>query len=180
MLKIIGIVAAAVVAGVIVVLLLAARKPDTFQIRRTATIVAPPDKIYPLIADFRRWPEWSAYETKDPDMKRTYGGAASGKGATYSWDGDSNIGAGSMEITQADAPQRVALKLDFTRPFEAHNTVDFTLVPQGDATVVTWDMRGPTPFFAKIIHVFLNMDRMVGGDMESSFARLKAAAEARP
>jgi hypothetical protein len=180
MLKIIGIVAAVVVLGVIVVLLLAARRPDTFQVKRSATINAPPERIYPLIADFRRWPEWSPYETKDPDMKRSYGGAASGKGATYGWDGDKNIGAGSMEITQADAPGKVALKLDFVRPFEAHNTVDFTLVPQGAGTVVTWDMRGPTPFFFKIIHVFLNMDKMVGGDMESGLAKLKAATEAKP
>lgn len=180
MLKIIGIVAAVIVVGVIVVLLLAAQKPDTFQVKRSVTINAPPDKIYPLIADFHRWREWSPYEEKDPNMKRTYGAVASGKGATYGWDGDKNIGAGSMEITQADAPGKVALKLDFTRPFEAHNTVDFTLAPQGDATVVMWDMRGPTPFFAKIIHVFLNMDKMVGGDFEAGLAKLKSLAEAKP
>lgn len=180
MLKIIGIVAAVLVIGVIVVLLLAAQKPDTFQVKRSATIKAPPERIYPLIADFHRWREWSPYETKDPNMKRTYGAVASGRGATYGWDGDKNIGAGSMEITQADAPGKVALKLDFTRPFEAHNTVDFTLVPQGDATVVTWDMRGPTPFFAKIFHVFLNMDKMVGGDFEAGLAKLKSVAETKP
>jgi hypothetical protein len=179
MLKIIGIVAAVLVVGVVVVLLLAAQKPDMFQVKRSATISAPPDRIYPLIADFRRWREWSPYETKDPDMKRTYGAVASGTGATYGWDGDKNIGAGSMEITQADAPGKVALKLDFTRPFEAHNTVDFTLAPQGEATLVTWDMRGPVPFFAKIIHVFLNMDKMVGGDFEAGLAKLKSLAEAK-
>jgi hypothetical protein len=179
MLKIIGIVAAAVVVGVIVVLLLAARKPDTFQIKRSATISAPPDRIYPLIADFRRWREWSPYETKDPDMKRIYGVITSGKGATYGWDGDKNIGAGRMEITQADAPGKVALKLDFIRPFEAHNTVDFVLAPQGEATLVTWDMRGPVPFFAKIFHVFFNMDKMAGGDFEAGLAKLKSLAEAK-
>jgi hypothetical protein len=180
MLKIIGIVAAVLVLGIVVVLLLAARKPDTFQVKRSATINAPPERIYPLIADFHRWREWSPYETKDPNMKRTYGAVASGKGATYGWDGDKTIGSGSMEITAADAPGKVALKLDFTRPFEAHNTVDFTLAPQGDASVVTWDMRGPAPFFAKIIHVFFNMDKMVGGDFEAGLAKLKAVAEAKP
>lgn len=178
MLKIIGIVAAVLVIGVIVVLALAARKPDTFQVKRTATINAPPDRIYPLIADFRRWPEWSPYETKDPDMKRSYGATSSGKGATYGWDGDKNIGAGSMEITEASPPDKVSLKLDFIRPFQAHNTVDFTLSPQGDATLVTWDMRGPVPFFAKIIHVFLNMDKMVGDDFEAGLAKMKSVAEA--
>ena len=59
------------------VLLVAATKPDTFQVKRSLAIKAPPDKIYPLIADFKAWPKWSPYETKDPDMKRTYGPVAS-------------------------------------------------------------------------------------------------------
>lgn len=179
MLKILGVIGAVLVVGVLVALLLAARRPDTFQVKRSATINAPADKIYPLVADFRRWPEWSPYETRDPNMKRSYGATSSGKGATYGWDGDSNVGAGRMEIVEANAPGKVSLKLDFNRPFEAHNIVDFTFVPQGEATVVTWDMHGPTPFFAKIVHLFIDMDKMVGGDMEAGLAKLKSATETK-
>ena len=42
---------------------------------------------------------------------------------------------------------------------------------------MTWTMRGEAPYFAKIIHVFFNMDKMVGGDFEAGLAKLKAAAE---
>lgn len=53
----------------------------------------------------------------------------------------------------------------------------FLLVPQGDTTMVTWDMKGPTPFMAKIVHVFMNMDKMVGADFETGLANHKAATE---
>lgn len=177
MLKITLAIVAILAVAVIGVLVLAATKPDTFRVTRAITIKAPPDKIYPLIADFHRWTAWSPYENKDPAMKRSYGGAPGAVGQTYAWAGDKNIGQGSMTITEAAAPSKVALKLDFISPFEAHNAVVFSLAPQADGTAVTWDMQGPTPFIGKIMHVFLNMDKMVGDDFEVGLANLKAAAE---
>ena len=82
-----------------------------------------------------------------------------------------------MEIADSVAPSKVALKLDFLKPFEAHNTVEFTLAPVGEVTNVTWAMQGPTPYFAKITNVFVDMDSMVGKDFEAGLANLKAVAE---
>lgn len=159
------------------VLIFAATRPDSLRVQRAASIKAPPEKIFPLISDFKRWAAWSPYEKKDPNMKRSYGGAAEGKGATYAWDGDSNVGQGRMEITDAQPPGRVAIKLDFTRPFEAHNNVVFTLLAKGDATEVTWDMQGPANYLSKLIGVFVNMDRMIGQDFEVGLANLRSVAE---
>lgn len=177
MLKIFLIVLGVLALGVVVVLALAATKPDVFTVQRTASIKAPPEKIFPLINDFKQWTAWSPYEKVDPGMKRTYGATTAGKGATYAWDGNKNVGSGSMEILDAPAPQKVTIKLDFTKPFEAHNIAEFTLVPAGDVTNVTWSMRGPTPFFGKIIHVFMDMDKMVGGSFAEGLGNLKAIAE---
>jgi len=177
MLKILLIIAGCLGVAIAAVLVYAATKPDTFRVTRSATIKAPPDKIYPLIADFHRWTAWSPYENKDPAMKRTYGGAPGAVGQSYAWAGDKNIGQGSMTITEAAAPSKVALKLDFVSPFEAHNTVVFSLTPQAGGTAVTWDMQGPTPFIGKIMHVFINMDKMVGDDFEVGLANLKGVAE---
>jgi carbon monoxide dehydrogenase subunit G len=174
MLKIIAIVVVALIAGV---LIFAATKPDIFRVQRAASIKAPPEKIFALINDFHRWDAWSPWEKKDPAMKRTYGGATSGKGAVYAWEGNKDVGQGRMEIAESSPPSKLTLKLDFVKPFEAHNIVAFTLEPRGDATNVTWAMQGDTPYFAKIIHVFINMDDMVGKDFESGLAKLKAAAE---
>ena len=177
MLKIVGAVGAVVVIGVAVVLILAAMKPDQFRVQRSAAINAPPEKIFPLINDFKAWTAWSPYETRDPNMKRTYGEKTSGNGAIYAWEGNSQVGAGNILITDATASSKVALDLNMTSPMDAHNKVDFTLTPAGDSTTVTWAMRGHAPYFAKIIHVFLNMDKMVGGDFEAGLAKLKAVAE---
>jgi uncharacterized protein YndB with AHSA1/START domain len=174
MIKIVLISLAVLVAGV---LLFAATRPDVFRVERAASIKAPPEKIFAVINDFERWAAWSPYEKKDPAMKRTRSGPASGKGAVYAWDGNNEVGAGRMEITDAAAPSRVAINLDFTRPFEAHNAVEFTLDVKGGETKVTWAMRGQVPYFAKIIHVFFDMDKMVGRDFEAGLANLKAISE---
>jgi carbon monoxide dehydrogenase subunit G len=174
MLKTIAIVVVVLIAAV---LIFAATKPDSFRIQRAASIQAPPEKAFALINDFNRWGSWSPWEKKDPAMKRTFGAATSGKGAEYAWDGNRDVGQGRMEIAESSPPSKITIKLDFLRPFEAHNIVEFRLEPKGDATNVTWAMQGDTPYFAKIIHVFINMDSMVGKDFESGLAKLKAAAE---
>ena len=173
-LKIVLIVLAVAVAGV---LALAATKPDTFRVQRTATIKAPPEKIAGVLSDFRGWEAWSPWEKMDPAMKRSFGAATSGKGATYAWEGSKDVGQGSMEIAESSAPGKIRLKLDFVKPFEAHNLVVFTLEPKGGATDVTWAMEGPVPYFAKIIHVFINMDNMVGRDFEAGLSAMKTIAE---
>jgi uncharacterized protein YndB with AHSA1/START domain len=166
-----------IAVALVVVLALAATQPDTFRVQRATAIKAPPEKIFPLINDFHAWGAWSPYEKKDPDMKRTLSGAPAGKGAIYEWDGDSNVGAGRMEITESSPSSKIALNLDMMKPLTAHNVVDFTLEPEGDATTVTWSMKGEAPYFAKIIHLFLDMDAMVGADFEAGLANLKALAE---
>lgn len=174
MLKIILI---AVVVLVAAVLAYAATKPDTFRVQRSASIKAPPERIFPLINDYRNWAAWSPYEKKDPAMKRTFGVTTAGKGATYSWEGNKDVGQGGMEIQDSVPSSKVTIKLDFLKPFEAHNIVDFTLQPEGDATKVTWEMHGPAPYFSKVMQVFISMDKMVGTDFEAGLASMKTVAE---
>jgi len=171
-----------VVVGLIIiaiagVLVAAAAKPDTFRVQRSTNIGAPPEKIFSLMNDFRSFGSWSPYEKRDPEMKRSYSGPPSGKGAVYAWDGNKNVGSGRMEILDSTPASKILIKLDFSRPFEAHNLVEFTLEPHGDSTTVGWTMEGPVPFTAKIMHVFVNMDRMIGGDFETGLANLKLLAE---
>ena len=174
MFKMISIVIVALIAAV---LGLAVTQPDTFRVERSATIKAPPEKVYRLLNDFHQWPQWSPWERMDPAMQRTHGGAQNGIGATYAWEGNKKVGKGRMEIVESVPPSKVTIKLDFLAPFEAHNTAEFLLTAQGDATTVTWAMTGPNMFLAKVMSVFASMDRMVGKDFESGLANLKAIAE---
>jgi hypothetical protein len=173
MLQIIAIAAGAAIAGVLGI---AARRPDTFRMQRSAVIDAPPEKILALIDDFRRWADWSPWEKLDPEMKRTFSGAASGRGAAYAWEGNRKAGAGRMEITES-SPQRIAIQLDFTRPFKASNVTTFALQPRGASTELTWAMEGPSPFINKVMGVIINLDKMIGKDFDAGLASLKALAE---
>jgi uncharacterized protein YndB with AHSA1/START domain len=175
--KVLAVIALILLVAIVVVLVLAARKPAGFRIERATSIKASPDKIFALINDFRNWRAWSPWERMDPNLRRSYSGAERGEGAVYEWEGNSKVGKGRMEIVEAPPPSRVAIKLDFLKPFEAHNTAEFTLVPRGDATEVTWAMHGPNLFIGKVMGVFMSMDRMIGKDFEAGLANLKAAAE---
>lgn len=174
MLKIIIIVILVLIAAI---LIYATSKPDTFRVQSSILIKAPPEKIFAILNDLHRWGVWSPYEKKDPAMKRSYGGAATGKGAVYEWEGNKNVGKGRMEIAESSVPSRLVIKLDFIAPFQAHNAAEFILEPQGELTNVTWAMYGPSPFISKVMCLFINMDNMVGKDFEVGLDNLKAISE---
>jgi hypothetical protein len=165
-----------IVAVIAIVLIFATTKPATFHVERSTSINAPVDVVHAYLIDFHKWGAWSPWEKYDPSMKRTYDGPSSGTGAIYTWDGNSEVGKGRMEIT-AVTPTKVDLNLDFNSPMEAHNKVAFTLQSQGGTTQVLWTMDGDNNFLSKVMQVFVSMDSMVGKDFESGLADLKSAAE---
>ena len=171
------IIAVILAIAIAAVLILAATKPTTLRVQRSVSINAPPERIFSLISDFHQWVTWSPYEQKDPAMKRTYSGTERGRGAVYAWDGDKNVGSGRMEILDVSAPSKIVIKLDFFKPFEGHNTAEFTMLPQGDGTHVTWLMHGPANFMSRLIQVFMNLDNMIGKDFEAGLANLKTLTE---
>jgi carbon monoxide dehydrogenase subunit G len=173
MIRIIVLTLVAVIAGILV---FAALRPDSFRVERSARINAPPEKILPLVNDFHQWAQWSPFENLDPALKRTYGGLPAGRGAVYEWEGNSKAGQGRMEIVEA-APTATVIKLDFIKPFTAHNIARFTAQPAGEGTQLTWSMEGPQPFPAKLMGLFFDMDRMIGNDFQRGLANLKAVAE---
>ena len=169
----IAIVIAVVIAAV---LIYAATLPDSFRVERSASIKAPPEKIFPLINDLHSMQTWSAWEKVDPGMKRAHSGAASGMGAVYEWEGNKEIGQGRMEITES-SPTRVSIRMDFIKPFAARNTVEFTLKPEDGSTRVTQAIFGPSPYISKLFGLFCSMEKMIGGKFEESLAGLKSIAE---
>jgi hypothetical protein len=177
MLKIIGIVAGVGVVAIVGLLIYAATFPDSFQVQRMQRISASPEAIFPLINNLHGMNTWNPFSEADPEIKITYTGPESGKGARYEWSGNSHVGQGSIEIIDAAVPSRVALKLDMLKPIEGHNTVVFTLAPNGSGTDVTWAMTGERPFIGKIIDAVFNMDRMVGSQFEKGLTKLKTIAE---
>jgi uncharacterized protein YndB with AHSA1/START domain len=167
-----------IVAAMLAALLTyAAFKPDAFRLSRSATIAAPPDKVFALINDLRQFNTWNPFAKMDPQSVITYDAVTVGVGGAYNWKGEKS-GAGRMQIAQSVPAQRVSAKLDFSKPFEAHNMVDFTVQAQGDkASTVTWTMHGPMPYLSRLMTIFFDMDKTVGKDFEAGLANLKALAE---
>jgi uncharacterized protein YndB with AHSA1/START domain len=176
MIKFLLITALVIVVVIICVLIVAATKPARFTVHRSITVQAPPDKVFALINDLHRWPEWSADERNDSTVRRSYSGASAGQGAVCEWEGAGSVGKGRIEIIES-SPTRIRLQADWAKPFAARNINLFTLEPQGNATRVTWALDGEDIFMLKVMTVFVSADRLMGSHFESGLASLKTVAE---
>jgi uncharacterized protein YndB with AHSA1/START domain len=177
MLKIILIVLALII---IVLVVIVALQPSEFRVARSTTISAPASAVFAQVNDFRKWEAWNPWAKIDPAMKQTYEGAPAGTGAVYTWAGNKEVGEGRMTIIESRPNELIRIKLEFFRPFRATNTAEFTFKPAGNQTVVTWSMTGENNFMAKAVHLFMNMDKMVGGQFEKGLASMKSVVEAAP
>lgn len=177
MFEVIVIIAVILAIAIAAVLVLAATKPGTLRVQRSVSIKAPPDKVFPFINNLKTMNEWNPFAKQDPTIRLTYSGPAGGKGAANDWDSDGQAGKGRLEITESAPPSQVTMRLDMIKPMEGHNTILFALQPHADGTNVTWSMTGTCPYIAKVIQVFVSMDRMIGGTFEKGLADLKAMAE---
>ncbi len=166
-----------VVAIIVILLIVIAMQPADFRYARSATINAPAAIIFPHVNDFKKMDVWSPWLKFDPNVKITHEGPPTGIGAIESWDGNKNVGAGKMTITENRPNELIRLKLEFFRPFAATNTAEFTFQPQAGATNVTWAMMGKRNFTTKAMGLVMNFDKMIGGNFEKGLADLKRIAE---
>lgn len=171
-------VISAVVIGIVAVcvLVLAAAKPPRFSIQRSIMIQAPREKVFALINDLHRWPEWSADGREDSPVRRSYSGPPEGKGAIYEWEGAGSSGKGRIEIVES-SPGQIRLQADWDKPFRARNINIFILEPQAGATRVTWALDGENVFVLRVMTVFVSIDQIMGSHFEKGLTSLKALAE---
>ncbi|MDB6108491.1 MAG: hypothetical protein JWR69_241 [Pedosphaera sp.] len=168
----------ALVAIVAVFVVVVAVQPSEYRVTRTATISAPAAAVFAQVDDFHKWEAWSPWAKIDPAMKQTYEGAPAGTGAIYTWAGNNDVGAGRMTLTENHPNELIRIKLEFLKPFASICDTEFTFKPDGNQTAVTWTMGGKNNFMAKGIHLFMNMDKMIGGQFEKGLADLSSAAKA--
>jgi len=161
----------------VVFVVIVAMQPAAYRITRTATISAPPADVFAQVNDLHKFQDWSPWAKLDPALKQTYDGAPAGTGAIYSWEGNKKVGAGRMTITDSRTNDLVSMKLEFLKPFASTATTEFAFKPEGNQTSVTWSMFGENNFMAKAFCLFMNMDKMVGGDFERGLAQLKSLVE---
>jgi hypothetical protein len=163
---------------VVLFVIIVAMQPADFRITRSAAIAAPPEAVFAQVNDLHNWEAWSPWAKLDPAAKSTYEGPAAGVGAAFAWSGNNKVGEGRMTITESRPDELVRFKLDFLKPFKGSNTAEFTFKPESNQTTVTWSMYGKYSFLPKAIGLFLNCDKMAGGQFETGLAQMKSVAEA--
>jgi len=167
---------AVIVIGFVVIV---AMRPSEYRVARTVTISAPAPVAFAQVNDFHKWDAWNPWAKMDPAMKQTYEGAPAGVGAIYTWTGNKQVGEGRMTLTESRPPELIRINLEFLKPFAATSTAEFTFRPDGQRTAVTWSMVGSLNFVAKVVHLFVGMDRMIGANFEKGLADMKSVAEGR-
>ena len=150
---------------------------DTYTVERTQKITAAPADVFTHIVDLREWDKWSPWDAMDPEMKKTYSGDPGMVGSGYHWTGNRKVGEGQMTITEVAAPSRVAIDLQFIKPFKSESVTEMLVAEDGDGSTVTWRMTGQHNWMSKIMGIFRSMDKMVGPDFEKGLASLKDVAE---
>jgi len=172
------IILAGLAVVIVVFAIVVALRPGNFRIVRSATIGAPPAVVFAQVNDFHKWRAWSPWEEKDPNLKRTYEGPASGPGTVYGWIGNKEVGEGRMTLVESRPDELIRIRLEFFKPFAATNHTEFAFEPQGaDHTRVTWAMTGKNGFMARAFCMFMDMDKLVGDDFEKGLAGMKMIAE---
>jgi uncharacterized protein YndB with AHSA1/START domain len=169
------IVLAVIVIGLVIVI---AMQPAEFRVARSTKVSAPPSEVFAQVVDFHKWEAWNPWGKIDPAMQQSYEGAPAGTGAVYLWNGNKEVGAGRMTIIESRPSELIRIKMEFFKPFAGTSTAEFAFKPEGNQTAVTWSMAGENNFMAKAIHLFMNMDKMIGGQFDNGLAQMKAQAEA--
>jgi uncharacterized protein YndB with AHSA1/START domain len=174
-------IALSVLVGIVVVfVIVVATRPADFRVSRSVTMTAPPSAVFPHVNELKKWESWSPWMKLDPNAKSSFEGPASGKGAAMSWAGNNQVGEGKMTITESKPDELVRFHLEFYKPMAGTSEAEFTFKPEGNQTTVTWTMSGKNNFIGRAMCLFMNMDKMVGGQFENGLASMKALVEAAP
>ena len=173
LLKILIVLAVIVVVFVVIV----ATRPGEFRVTRSAAINASPDTVFNQVNDLHKWEAWSPWAKMDPAAKTSYEGPPTGVGSSFAWAGNSRIGEGRMTITDSRPAELVRFRLDFLKPFKGTNVAEFGFKAKDGQTEVTWTMSGANNFLTKAFQMFVDCEKMVGGQFEQGLADMKTIAE---
>jgi len=150
-----------------------------YAVERTITINKPKQQVFDYIKYLKNQDNYSKWNKTDPAMKKTYKGTDGTVGFIAAWQSnDKHVGVGEQEILNIVEGERIDTKLRFTVPFKAQDDAYMTTTPVDSLTTkVTWGFKGAFPYPMNIMNLFVNMDKAVGGDLETGLANLKSVME---
>lgn len=173
LIKIIGVLGMVVVAFLGYV----AMQPSDYTISRSVAIQAPAEKVFPYLNNSRLAKEWANWSDVDPHATMTFVGPEEGVGAQTKWEGGKQLGTGSATIENSVPNQQVDIRLVYLKPMAMTQNAQYLLNFENGQSVVTWRVQGQNNFMGRLMCVFFNMDKMVGGMFEKFLGNLKTIVE---
>ena len=150
--------------------------PAKTHVERSIVVNTQPKLVYSYVQDFQKFNEWSPWARIDPDTQYTYSDPSSGVGARMAWQSEHpDVGSGAQQILAVRIDEYVEMALDFGDMGTAN--ASYELLPDGGATIVTWNFDTDNGFnpIARIFGVM--MDGMLGPIYEEGLLNLKKVVE---
>lgn len=164
-----------VMLGLIVALFL----PNEYHVEREVTINKPKDTVFNYVKYLKNQNKFSTWARLDPAMKKTFTGTDGTVGATSAWDStNKNVGKGEQEIIKIVPGERLEYELRFKKPMEstasAYMSTEEVTPTQ---TKVKWGFDGSSPYPMNLMLAFMDMDQMLGEQLETGLQNLKVIQE---
>jgi len=155
----------------------AALQSADYQVSREIVVKASPEAVFPYINSSKKSNEWMPWAASDPEMKMTHSGPEEGVGSKSNWESKGKMGTGEAEIVESQPNQSVKTKLTYLKPMEMSQIAEVSLTPSAEGTLVRWSVAGRNDLIGRVVCLFMNMDKMVGGEFEKGLANLKRMVE---
>ena len=168
-----------IVGIVILALVVALFVKKDYAVEREVTINKPVAVVFDYIKHIKNQDQYSVWNRLDPASKKTYSGTDGTVGFIYGWEStNKNVGKGEQEITKITEGDRVDMKLRFKEPFEAEDEAYMTTQAIGEnETKVKWGFKGRMAYPMNIMLLFMNMEGMLGKDLQGGLDTLKTTLE---
>ncbi|MFN0149662.1 MAG: SRPBCC family protein [bacterium] len=173
-----------VAAGFVLFVAVVATRPSTYHVERKLELAAPAERVFGVLNDLHQFAGvlvlfGSPWEELDPNMEKTFDGPAAGVGQSFAWNSNKEVGKGKLTIEESIPGQQVGMKLEFVKPMKSTATCALTVAGTPTGSFVTWSMDGNHNFIGKAFGMFMDMDKMLGTDIEKGLAQLRTVAEGR-
>jgi hypothetical protein len=170
------------VVGILVLfVVVVATRPSAYHVERKREIAARANLVFGVLNDLHQFAGvlvlfGSPWEKADPDMQKTFEGPAAGVGQSLAWSGTMDVGTGKMTIEESVPGQKVVIRLEFVKPMKSTALYSLALVDTPNGSSLTWAMDGNHNFIGKAFGMFVDMDKMLGADVEMGLAQVALAA----
>jgi hypothetical protein len=168
------------IAGLVALLLIvAAFSKKSYSMEESISITQPVDVVFNHIRHLKNQEHYNKWVMMDPLSLKTYTGRDGTVGAIQAWDSkNKQVGKGEQEIKALIDGKRIDFEIRFFRPFKGVSPAYFLTEPEGKgSTRVRWGFSGVMPYPMNIILLFINIPRIMAGDMRTSLTTLKNVVE---